>query len=146
MLPAEIVLLDIIRTNQWRRPLAFAVTGTRKSMEWLASYGRLDGLYFRVVPIADPKANAPLLRANLLRKAQFRGYADTTIPIDDVSRIIGLQSYPGAGLLLSADEAAHDRDLCRADQRAILAALPPARLTPPDEYLEPITSACGGRI
>jgi len=142
MLPAEVVLLDIIRHNDWKRPLTFAITGTRSAMEWLASYGRLDGLYYRVVPISDPAPDAALLRANLLQKAEYRGYADTRVPLGDVNVIMGLLPYYGAAALLSADDSAHEIDQCRADRRALLEMLPPARLSPPPELLDPITSAC----
>ena len=142
MLPAEIVLLDILRTNAWRRPLTFAITGTRQAMEWLGPYGRLDGLYFRVMPIVGPPVDAPLLRANLLQHAQYRGYADPHVPLEDVSRIMGLQPYHGAALLLATDDSAHALDLCRADRRALFDMLPPVRLSPPAELLEPVTSAC----
>ncbi len=143
MLPAEIVLLDILRTNAWRRPLTFAITGTRQAMEWLASYGRLDGMYYRVMPIANVPVDASVLRANLLENAQYRGYADAHVPLQDVSRTMGLQSYYGAALLLAADDSAHVLDQCRADRRAFLDMLPAVRLSTPSELLEPINSACG---
>lgn len=143
MLPAEIVLLDIVRTNVWRRPLTFAITGTRRAMEWLEPYGRLDGLYYRVLPIANAAADAALLRANLIANADYRGYADPRVPIEDVTRTMGLLAYYGAAELLAADDSAGAPEICRADRSALLEKLPPARLTPPPEVLDPITAACG---
>ena len=143
MLPAEIVLLDIIRHNDWKRPLTFAVSGGRSAMEWLARYGRLDGLYHRIVPISDPAPDAALLRANLLQNAEYRGYAVARMPLGDVDVIMGLLPYYGAAALLSADDSAHEMDQCRADRRALLQMLPPVRLSPPPELLDPIMKACG---
>jgi hypothetical protein len=142
MLPAEIMLLDIVRTNGWKRPLTFAITGTRSAMEWLAPYGRLDGLYYRIVPILDPPANANILRANLLGIAQYRGYADPDVRIDDVSHTLGTAPYAGLAELLQADRARGLSDQCRADREALLVKLPLHRLQPPSELRDPIGSAC----
>ncbi|HEY7237310.1 MAG TPA: DUF2723 domain-containing protein [Gemmatimonadaceae bacterium] len=143
MSSAEIVLLDIFQSNDWKRPLTFSITGERSALEWLAPYGRLDGLYYRVVPISDPAPDAPLLRTNLLQKPEYRGYADRRVPLSDVTIIMGLLAYYGAAALLSADDSAHAIDQCHADRHALLELLPPARLSPPAELLDPITSACG---
>ena len=143
MLPAEVVLLDIVRTNRWKRPLAFAITGTESAMEWLAPYGRLDGLYFRVVPVPHPASDPGVLRAHILESAQYRGYADSASFIDDVSRTLGMASYPALIALLEADMARGGPDRCRADRRALLAQLPLDRLNPPPELRTPIESACG---
>src|SRR6185437_11834182 len=127
MIPAEVVLLDIIRTNGWRRPLASATTGTQSAMEWLAPYSRLDGLYFRIVPIKNAPADAALLRENLIGRAIYRGYADPSIPLDGVSRTLGAQAYGGLIALLEADRAAGLPDECGSDRAALLAKLPLAR-------------------
>jgi len=142
MIPAEVVLLDIIRTNGWRRPLAFATTGTQSAMEWLAPYSRLDGLYFRIVPIKNAPADAALLRENLIGRAIYRGYADPSIPLDGVSRTLGAQAYGGLIALLEADRAAGLPDQCGSDRAAILAKLPLARLSPSPAVADPIQSAC----
>jgi transmembrane protein TMEM260 (protein O-mannosyltransferase) len=143
MLPVEIVLLDIVRTNRSKRPLTFAITGTKSAMEWLGAYGRLDGLFFRVVPVRDPPSDPAMLRAHLLEDAQYRGYADPSVAIDDVSRTMGMQSYGGLLGLLEADMAHGAPNECAADRESLLAKLPLDRLTPPPEYRQQIESACG---
>ena len=145
MLPAEVVLLDIVRTNRWKRPITFAITGTESAMEWLAAYGRLDGVYFRVVPIPHAASDAAVLRAHILENAQYRGYSDSAVVIDDVSRTMGVQVYPALIVLLQADMKQGKPDLCRADREALLAKLPLDRLNPPPEWelRAPIESACG---
>ena len=145
MLPAEIVLLDIMRTNAWRRPLTFAITGGRRAMEWLASYGRLDGAYYRVVPLRDPPVDPEFLRAQLFGSAWYRGYADSTVRIDNESRTLGLQWYVPLAALLDADRARGLLDRCRADRQALLLDLPPDRLQAPPEYRDEIESACGAK-
>jgi len=143
MLPAEIVLLDIVRTNAWRRPLAFAITGGEGAMEWLKPYGRIEGFHSRVVPVPNQPADPRVLRTHLFDMAQYRGFADASIPIDDVSRRMGLLSYALLSTLLSADAANAALDACRADRSALLAHLPFDRLTAPPEFRRPIEAACG---
>ncbi len=143
MLPAEIVLLDIVRTNAWKRPLAFAITATQRSMEWLAPYGRLEGFYFLAAPAINPPVDPQVLRHHLFDVARYRGYADSSIRIDDVTRSMGLQAYEPLLTLLSADASLGTPDKCRADRTALLAHLPLDRLTTPPDYRAQIESACG---
>jgi hypothetical protein len=143
MFPAEIVLLDIVRTNAWNRPLTFAITGTRSAMEWLVPYGRPEGLYFRILPVRDPPTGADLLRAHVLETTQYRGFADPTVRLDKESRTMGMQSYAALVDLLEADRAGGSLERCRADRKALLVMLPFERLLAPAEYREPIETACG---
>ena len=138
MLPAEVLLLDIVRTNHWRRPLAFAVTGTRNAMEWLAPYGRLDGTYFRVVPLRDPPPDTALLRRNVLQAARYRGYADPRVMVDDVSHTMASLYYEGLFGLLGAERG---NVSCPEDLRAFVTLVPTrwARDT------AGVRSACSGR-
>jgi hypothetical protein len=142
MLPAEVVLLDIVRTNHWRRPLTFATTGTESAMEWLAPYGRLEGLYYRVVPLPHPAIDAAILRAHLLGRANYGAFGDTTVALDDVSRRIGSLYYVALQALLNADMERRDRDACTADRAALRAKLPPERLELSQDLRAAIDRAC----
>ena len=84
MLPSEITLIDIVRTNQWRRPLCALIT-LGELLGWLKPYGRPDGLFWRIVPLAQPRPDEGLLRTNLLGHNQYRGYADAHVRVDDFS-------------------------------------------------------------
>ena len=142
MLPADVLLLDVARTNRWQRPLCFAITATRQGMAWLDRYGRLDGLYWRIVPTADAPVDTPLLRANLLERADYRGYADSTIHLEDVSKTLGIQSYVALAGLLEAEQKIGDTTRCRTDAAAIFAQLPPARLEVPTSFVNKLRSQC----
>jgi len=143
MLPAEVTLLDLVRTNRWRRPLAFATSGTRESMLWLGPYGRQDGMFYRVVPVADPAPDLPLLRANLLATATYRGYADEGIPLDRASRQIGTLDYLAFAELLRTEVKQGDVDQCRADAAKLSAAIPLARLDVPGDLRKQLAPMCG---
>ncbi|MGH9204071.1 MAG: hypothetical protein ACRD2A_22825, partial [Vicinamibacterales bacterium] len=139
---ADVVLLDIVSTNQWRVPLTFAITVGDGGMGWLKPYGRLEGLYWRVVPVADVRVDPEVLRANLLGRYEYRGYADDSVRIDDVSRMIGLQYVSAFGTLLEAEEARGAMDRCREAKERLLAVLPPGRLTLPAQNRESLGNRC----
>jgi len=144
LLPAEITVLDIVRTNRWRRPICFAITGTPQIPTWLAPYDRLEGLYYRVVPMADPPANLLLLRANLLEHADYRSYTNPTIRLDKDDRTFGFLTYNALGKLFEAERKSGDLDRCGADRAALLAAIPPDRLELSASDLEKLVPECRG--
>lgn len=142
MIPAEVVLLDMVRTNAWKRPLAFALTGTKNAMEWLAPYGRLDGLFYRVTPVRNAAPDTALLRVALLQNSKYRGYADSTVIVDEVARMMGGLPYPGIISLLETEAVAGGLNRCRADRKAFYALVPPERIALPDGVRESIDHAC----
>jgi hypothetical protein len=141
---SEIAVLDILQTNRWKRPLCFAVTVSKSGMEWLAPFGRLDGLFWRVVPVAGAPADPDLLHANMLDHAQYRGYAETSVRIDGVSRNMGVAYYAALTTLLEAERARGALDQCRVAATQILELLPPERLDMSPTRAS-INSACGPR-
>ena len=142
VLPADVVLLDIVRTNAWRDPLCFAITIGSDGMGWLEPYSRLEGLFWRTVPVADLPADREILRANLLVHYEYRGYADRSVRIDDVSRLIGLQYFIALRTLLEAEKARGATDRCREATTRLFAALPPDRLALPARDREEIEARC----
>jgi hypothetical protein len=141
--PFNITLVDIVRTNQWRRPLTFAITGSNSGMAWLLPYGRLDGLFYRIVPARNPAVDRATFRANLDR-VELRGYADSAVIVEDVSRTMGYAYYGALSELLAADRARGDMDACQADRKAMLSRLPPERLRLVTE-MEALALVCDGR-
>jgi len=142
ILPADVVLLDIVRTNAWRDPLCFAVTVGREGMGWLEPYARLEGLFWRILPVTDLPVDRDILRANLLERHEYRGYANASTRVDDVSRAIGLQYVIAFGALLDAEEARGAMDRCRETATRLLAVLPPERLEVPAGKREEIEARC----
>jgi hypothetical protein len=143
MLPSELTVFDIVRTNRWRRPLAFAITGTTSSMMWLAPFGRLDGLFWRVVPQRDPPLEAEQLRERLFNGMRYRGFADPAVRIEGFTRNIGAQYYAATQVMLEAERARGDIDRCRSDARILVTKIPPDRLRLWDELRQQFASACG---
>jgi hypothetical protein len=137
-LPADIVLLDIVRTNAWRDPITFAITAAPNGPAWLMPFARLDGLHWRIVPVPNVQADREVLRGNLLERYAYRGYSDATVIVDDVSRIMGRQYFPALDELLKAESAHATLDRCRDALTRMFAALPPERLQLPSSEREKI--------
>jgi hypothetical protein len=139
---ADAVLLDIVRTNQWQAPLAFSITVGDGGLGWLKPYARLEGVYWRIIPVADMGPNREKLRSNLLERYDYRGYADPSITIDDTSRTMAFQYLSAFTALLDADRAYGAADRCREAASRLLAILPPERLTLPGGSREEIEARC----
>ena len=141
MLPSEITLIDIVRTNRWRRPLCVLIT-VGELLAWLKPYGRPDGLFWRIVPLEQPRPDEGLLRTNLLGHNQYRGYADAHVRVDDFSGGIGFLYHVAIKPLLAAEQARGDHAACRDDANTLIAAVPPRRLNLSADVRQDIESPC----
>ncbi|HEX7121521.1 MAG TPA: DUF2723 domain-containing protein [Gemmatimonadaceae bacterium] len=143
LLPADVFLIDLARTNAFQRPLTFAVTAGSGAMTWLAPYARVEGMHWRIVPVQPPPVDPELLRRNLLERYVYRGYADPSVPLDQVSQRIGMLYYEALDALLDAEEARGAMDHCRAARDGLEAVLPPARIGLPAEQRTALERRCG---
>jgi hypothetical protein len=141
VLPQDLVLLHILVTNGWRRPLCFS-TSVGEQGPWLRRYRRLDGLFWRVVPHADPPVNRAILRKNLVETYTYRAYAQPNIPLDEQSRAIGLSYYPPFMTLAEAAYVHGERDRCREARDELLRVLPLSRLQPDSTLRRAIERLC----
>jgi hypothetical protein len=69
------MVLDIIRTNQWERPIYYAITVSSDGQLNMQPYFRLEGKAFRIVPQrhSDPYgAVNPIIHGDRLRGFRFR--------------------------------------------------------------------------
>jgi hypothetical protein len=138
----DLVLLQILENNRWRRPLCFSTTGNQPGLPGLAPYARLDGLFWRLVPLANPSLDPNILRANLLETYRYRGYADPNVPLDEVSRGLGLNYYPPLVALAQAEYTAGGADQCRRARERVLRDLPLSRLQPDAKLRQEIEGGC----
>jgi hypothetical protein len=54
VLKAELMILDLLATNNWKRPVYFAITVGDESYLGLQDYFQLEGLAYRLVPMRTP--------------------------------------------------------------------------------------------
>jgi hypothetical protein len=139
----DLVVLQMLEDDAWRRPLCFAVSVGTQNLAWLAPYRRLVGLYWRIVPLADPPADLEGLRANLTETYAYRGYADPAVELDDVSRQIGQMYYPAFAALARAEYEQGAGERCRATSETARRVLPPARLDVGRAIEQALDGACG---
>jgi hypothetical protein len=59
ILKNQFAVLDLLKNNQWERPVYFAVTTGPDSYMGLEEHFRLEGLAYRLVPIRFPKNDNP---------------------------------------------------------------------------------------
>ncbi|TKJ36900.1 hypothetical protein CEE37_14385 [candidate division LCP-89 bacterium B3_LCP] len=77
----DIMLIDIIRTNKWHRPIYFAVTVSNSNMLGLQNHLVMEGLAFRLVPQPKGRIDPESMKANLLEKYRYdtcRNFQDIT--------------------------------------------------------------------
>lgn len=124
----DIMAFDIIRSNNWERPIYMAVTSTPDSKIGLDRYFRMDGLAMKLIPypaqseegVIDPA----ILTANLMnepaepnlqfqRGYKFRGLRDTTVHYDEnVERLA--MNYRNAFMRLALHHLNVTRDNAKA--------------------------------
>ncbi len=104
----DIMLYDIIRTTNWKRPVYFGMTVGDDSKIGLRDYLQLAGLTFKLVPwkTQDPWANVnePTLHRNLFTDVKefsttpqygflWRGFQDSTTYYDEDTRRLLTSNY-----------------------------------------------------
>lgn len=94
----DLMIVDLIRTNNWLRPIYFANTVSRESMLGLEEYFRTEGKAYRVVPMdleseymgyIDPK-----IQTDRLNKFNFNQWSTDGIYLDEnIRRMLGNYRY-----------------------------------------------------
>ncbi len=77
----EMMVLDMLATNDWKRPIYFATTVGRSNYMQLESYFQLEGLAYRVLPVKAKKVefvdegrvNSDILYHNIMEKFVWGG-------------------------------------------------------------------------
>jgi tetratricopeptide (TPR) repeat protein len=95
ILKEGLVVLDLLSTNNWERPIYMGTTVSNESYQNLEKYFQLEGLMYRIVPIAAKASrggygmpDTKLMYDNLMHKYRFRSIADPNIYIDENSHRI----------------------------------------------------------
>ncbi len=97
----DYMVLRILSTNRWKKPVYFAVTVARSNMlSELQEYMRMDGLAYKIVPFKNWTISPDRLERNLVDIYKYRGLQDSSVFYD--KNIIGLlQNYRTAFLQLA---------------------------------------------
>jgi hypothetical protein len=85
----HLIILDILATNNWERPVYFSTTVSSADYLNLQQYFQLEGLAYRIVPVKNTDANAegfvekPVMYDNMMNKFSWRNLDNPNIFYDD---------------------------------------------------------------
>ena len=90
VLKADLMVLDLIASFNWDRPVYFAITVGSDGYQSLEDYFQLEGLTYRLVPIKTPKKggligriNTDIMYDNLMNKYKFGGLNNPNVYLDE---------------------------------------------------------------
>ncbi|WP_299755443.1 DUF2723 domain-containing protein [uncultured Pontibacter sp.] len=85
----HLVMLDLLATNNWERPIYFSTTVNSADFIGLSDYFQLEGLAYRVVPVKASQeesagnVNKEVMYENMMKKFSFRNFDNPDIFYDD---------------------------------------------------------------
>ncbi len=90
LLKADLMIMDILASNNWKRPVYFAITVGDDAYLSLENYFQLEGLAYRVVPIRTDNQDgqtgrvyADLMYENIMTKFKWGGMENDNIYMDE---------------------------------------------------------------
>lgn len=93
ILKNDLMILDILATNNWERPIYFASTAPSESYLGLDNYFQIEGMAYRLVPIkTDERQGQPgrvdteILYDNLMNKFNWGGLDENPVYMDENNR------------------------------------------------------------
>jgi len=92
ILKSELMILDLLATNNWERPIYFAITVGSDSYLGLEDYFQLEGLAYRLIPVKTTgmtmnedfgRVNTDLMYDNIMNKFKWGGVDVREIYMDE---------------------------------------------------------------
>jgi len=91
----DIMILNIIQANKFRKPVYFALTVSRDNQLNLFQYLRMDGLVYKLVTYPEERISATNLQRNLFENFLYRGLNDNKVYFNENIKGL-LRNYQGA--------------------------------------------------
>jgi hypothetical protein len=139
-LSATTTVDSIVRSPNFPRPIAYAITGVGMAPK---DSTRFAGLHWLAASPSARTVDVTTARRNLLEISKYRGYADSSVDIDSTTPVMAAQYYYAMLELLSAERATAGIDQCRADRDVFVRQVPPERVSLPKDLRSSFESACG---
>ena len=91
ILKAELMILDLLATNNWERPIYFAITVGDDSYLGMEDYFQLEGLAYRLIPVKNPKGrgdnygriHTAKMYDNIMNKFRWGGLESNEVYMDE---------------------------------------------------------------
>jgi hypothetical protein len=97
----DLMILNILASNKWKKPVYFAVTVPQSNkLSELSQYMRMDGLVQKIVPYKGWGLSPTNIKKNIMGVYRYRGLNDPTVYYDETNRNI-LLNYRSAFLRLA---------------------------------------------
>lgn len=85
---AQMMMLDLIATNEWERPIYFNYTSVNSLDVDLSDYLVQEGMAYRLLPLRNPgyteyMTNLDVMYDNMMNKFQFRGMDNPDVNINE---------------------------------------------------------------
>ena len=93
----HLMILDLLATNKWERPLYYAITVSSDNYLNLDNYFQMEGLAYRIVPFAEQgdmfsrgSINTDIMFDNMVNKFRWGGVENPDLYLDEnVTRMLG---------------------------------------------------------
>lgn len=88
MTKSELMIIDMINTNQWKRPMYFAVSvGDDYYLGMKNNYFQLTGMAYQIMPVKNPggvpSVNIEKMYDNMMNKFKWGNVADPNVYLDE---------------------------------------------------------------
>ncbi|MFI3297771.1 MAG: DUF2723 domain-containing protein [bacterium] len=82
---SQVMVLDMLNTNNWERPIYIAATVGEEFYPALKDYMQLEGLAYRIVPTRGKRdrVNTEVMYDNMMNKFLWGGIADPNVYLDE---------------------------------------------------------------
>ena len=140
----NLVILDMIATNNWKRPIYFSSTVTPSDYMNLEPYFQLEGMAYRLLPLRDPSYDKrgeegfiekPICYDELMDKFRYRGLRTSSIFYDENNLRFPANYRDKFARLANAYLAAGDATKAKAVADKCLEVMPDAAI--PFDYYTP---------
>jgi len=93
----HLMILDLLATNNWERPVYYAITVSEDNYLNLGNYFQMEGLAYRIVPIVSEGdmfsrsgINTDAMYDNMVNKFRWGGVQDPDVYLDEnITRMLG---------------------------------------------------------
>ncbi|PRY37554.1 drug/metabolite transporter (DMT)-like permease [Spirosoma oryzae] len=87
----DLIMLDMIATNNWKRPIYFSSTLANDNYLNLKDHMQLEGYAYRLMPVGVPGAsdgyvNSDIMYTNMMKKSFFREFDNPNVYYDETYR------------------------------------------------------------
>lgn len=137
---AELIVLDILASNNWERPVYFAITVGSDAYQGLDKYFRLEGMTYRLVPVAQKVendergyVNTDILYDNVMNKFVWGGVNNPKVYLDENNQRMLLNVKSTFSRLADALAAENKKDSVLNVFKKCTEILPPS-IVPPSYY------------